>query len=502
MRYSWLVILGLILAPTLGLSPDSSDQSTAGATTIPASQPESQPAETPASGPTTAPSSQPTTAPASQPTTRPASAPSSQAASAPASQPTSQPAKPKDQYFALTGGRVHPVSGADLSDVTILCKNGRIHAIGRHVKVPEDAETLDASGFHVYPGLIACNTRGIVGSDPVEDTTNVYAMMLRLANAGGITTVITGNTAAKACYGTLDGISIRTDLTVSLRYGRPADRRSVRESLEGVRNYLREKEAFERKKADGDKDAKAPDDSAVGGGNSRFLQLIKREKAALVTADSRDDLVALCELAKEFGIRIVVRGAMEGWTIPDQLGRAGIKVITTPRRLNPRDEDRNAASGGSIELTAILYDRGVDVAVTPGATNVSLVGLAGRDLLNIPMEAAYAVRGGLPESAAIESITLAAARMFDIDDRVGSIEVGKDADFIVCDGRLLDFYTTVQWTVVNGRIVYDKADETLFSDIRPRTPTTQPAPYKFWPRPFKPKPAPAAGEGGRYGREN
>src|SRR5690606_25678910 len=82
-------------------------------------------------------------------------------------------------------------------------------------------------------------------------------------------------------------------------------------------------------------------------------------------------------------------------------------------------------------------------------------------------------------------------RVLGIDDRVGSIAPGKDADFIVTDGPLLDFYTQVHWTVINGRIVYDKAEESLFGHIRPRTPTTQPAPYKFWPRPFNPRPAAA-----------
>ncbi|MBK8270463.1 MAG: amidohydrolase family protein [Planctomycetes bacterium] len=384
--------------------------------------------------------------------------------------------------------------------MTILCKNGRIQAIGRDLKLPDDTEKLDASGFHIYPGLIACNTRGLVGSEPPEDTTNVFATSMRLANAGGITTVIVCNTAAKVTYGSVDGILLRKDLFVGLRYRSAAERRNLRDSLEAVRKYLRDKEEFDRKTADGDKDIKEPNNAAVTGGNAKFLQLIKKEKAAVISADSRTELIALCELVEEFGIRMVVRGAMEGWTIPDRLGRAGIEAIVTPRRQSPSDDELNQLQGGNIENAAILYNHGVDVAVTPSAFGISLDPFAGRDLQHIPMEAAYAVRGGLPESAAVSAVTLTAAKIHGISDRVGSIEVGKDADFIVCDGRILEFFTMVHWTVVNGQIVYDKEQESLFSTIRPRVPTTQPEPYKFWPRPFKPRKAPEPGQGGRYGR--
>lgn len=530
MRHGTLVILGLLLASSLGSigSPNAPGEasetltaanSTGGAQPAPPPKPEppgtqpatqpttvptSRPTTAPATQPTTAPTTQPTTAPSTQPTTAPSTQPTSKPTSAPTSAPTSQaasqPAKPKDRYFALVGGTVHLPSGRKQSDLTILCKNHRIQAIGRDPRLPDETEVLNTAGFHIYPGIVACNTRGLVGSEPAEDTTNVFATSMRLANAGGITTVIVGNSAAKVTYGTLEGLSLRKELFIGLRYGSPSERRSLRESLSKVRDHLREKEEFERRKAEGDNEAKAPDESAVTGGNAKFLQLLKKEKAAVISADSRTDLIAICELVEEFGIRVVIRGAMEGWTIPDRLGRAGIECIVTPRRQQPRNEMLNQDQGGNIENAAILHRHGVDVAVTPSAMGISLDPFAGRDLQHIPMEAAYAVRGGLPESAAIDAITLTAARIHGLDDRVGSIEVGKDADFIVCDGPLLEFFTMVQWTIVNGRIVYAKEDETLFGDIRPRTPTTRPAPYKFWPRPFKPRKAPEPGKGGRYGR--
>ncbi len=184
----------------------------------------------------------------------------------------------------------------------------------------------------------------------------------------------------------------------------------------------------------------------------------------------------------------MVRGAIEGWTAAPQLARAGIAAIVTPRaRLDP--DDRIARPNGStIENAALLHEHGVPVAFIPvgglfgPGYRISFGGLAGRDLLHLPMEAAFAVRGGMSNRDAISALTLEAARILGIDDRVGSIEIGKDADFVIADGDLLHYMTHARWTIVNGRIVYDKATETLFSHIRPEGDADAPPPDDYWPR--------------------
>ncbi|MEW6253595.1 MAG: amidohydrolase family protein, partial [Planctomycetota bacterium] len=116
---------------------------------------------------------------------------------------------------------------------------------------------------------------------------------------------------------------------------------------------------------------------------------------------------------------------------------------------------------------------------TPGIT---LWGVAGRDLLHLNMEAAFAVRGGLSDDDALRAITIDAARLLGVDDRVGSLEVGKDADVVVCDGDILHYMTQVRYTIVNGRVAYDKSKSTLFAHIRPEG---KPAPAEFddaWPK--------------------
>jgi imidazolonepropionase-like amidohydrolase len=98
------------------------------------------------------------------------------------------------------------------------------------------------------------------------------------------------------------------------------------------------------------------------------------------------------------------------------------------------------------------------------------------------MEAAFAVRGGLPEDAALRSITIDAARILGIDHRVGSLEIGKDGNFMITDGDPLHYMTHVRWTVVNGRLVYDKQKDSLFSHIRPNGDRDAPPPDDYWPR--------------------
>ena len=88
--------------------------------------------------------------------------------------------------------------------------------------------------------------------------------------------------------------------------------------------------------------------------------------------------------------------------------------------------------------------------------------------MHLPIEVGFAIRGGLPEDAGLASVTTVPARLLGVSHRVGTLEVGKDCDLIVTDGDLLHYQTFVQYTVVDGDLVYDKQDELYFAHIRPR----------------------------------
>jgi imidazolonepropionase-like amidohydrolase len=424
-------------------------------------------------------------APAQDPD-RPARRPVSSDSSKPSSkqEPADQKDdRPSDRYFAVRGAVVHTVSGPTLIGPTILCKNGKIAAIGHHLVIPEKAHVLDARGFHLYPGLVSVSSSGIVGSEPPDDNTNLYSLYMSLALAGGITTVGTGNSVAKLSFGTLEGHVVKRNVFHTLRYSTqdPDGRRKFRATLERVRQYLRDLEEYEEKKKT-DPDAQEPDKKWLTRDYETARKLLKHEVTAISDANTAQELIDLANLAEQYGIQIVVRGAYEGWTVAPQLGRAGIRAVITPRTRRDRDERLNRPNGSSIENARILYDHGVAFAIVPLSSRVSTMGLAGRDLMHLPMEAAFAVRGKLPEDAALRAITLDAACILSVDHRVGSIEIGKDADFAIVDGELLHYMTLVRWTVVNGRVAYDKDKDALLSHIRPDGKLDDPGPVDYWPR--------------------
>lgn len=420
---------------------------------------------------------------AAEPADKPADEPAETSDSTDHDDEAAKDQKSDDRYLAVTGGVVHTVTGPTLFGATVLAKNGRITAIGHDVVIPDEAEVVDASGFHVYPGLVAVASSGLVGSEPPDDSTDVFSLSMSLGLAGGITTAVSGNTAAKLSFGTLEDHVVRRALFHTLAYGpaNPDGRRKFRNSLERVRQHLRELAAHEEKKKT-DPKAKAPDTAWLKKEYSIALKLLRHELTAVATANSARELEDLARLAQQYDFRLVIRGATEGWIAAPVLARAGVRVVITPRVRNDPDDRLNRPNGSSIENARILHDQGVTLAIIPRGTGVSLSGLAGRDLAHLPMEAAFAVRGGLPEDVALRAITIDAARVLGIDSRVGSIEVGKDADFAIVDGDLLHYMTLVRWTVVNGRIAYDKQKDSLKSHIRPDGDLDAPAPSEYWPR--------------------
>lgn len=392
-------------------------------------------------------------------------------------------AKEPDRWLAIEGGTVHTVTGGVMHGATVLCKNGKIFAIGRGVRVPDEAERIDAAGLHVYPGLVAAGTSGLIRGGRDGGDTDVFNLEMEIALAGGITTVESGGSAYKLTFGHTDEILLKKDLFVSLNYDtqQPAGRHELRQKVEKVRQYLRDVEAYEREKKDNE-DAEEPDKEFLKGEYEEILKLLRGETKWRVSAQRASALVGLAEFARQYNLPVVVDGAMEGWTVASAMSRANFEAVIVPRAQVPRDPELNRDNGSSIENARILYDHGIPLAITPRITTVTLWGVAGQDLLHLNMEAAFAVRGGLPSDAALRAITIDAAKILGVDHRVGSIEVGKDADFVIADGDLLYYMTLSRYTIVNGRIAYDKMKDTLFDHIRPGGDRDAPPPDDYWPR--------------------
>jgi len=387
----------------------------------------------------------------------------------PAKDPPKSTVALESPWLAIVGGDIYTVTEGVVRNGTVLCHDGRIVAVGGSVRVPEGARTIHAAGMRVYPGLVAVNSSGLVrgsGTD-ARDGFDPFSLNLDLALTGGLTTVQGSDTIVKLTRGTLEGHLLGTrpwrDLSVSPTS--PASRRDLREKFSGAREFLREQRAWQIAKEIGQEEGEEPKPEGV---DKTALSLLRGEAVARFNADGAKDLLAICDFLEEFPVESVIFGGREAWTVAGRIGRSGARLVLTARDKAWADETINRPSGWSIENARILHEHGVEFAVLPESAGVSTGGILGRDLMNLPLEAAFAIRGGLSQDAALRAITLDAAKILGVEDRIGSIEPGKDADLIICGGDLFHYRTFVEWSVVGGRVVYDKQKAPYFAHIRPR----------------------------------
>ena len=217
------------------------------------------------------------------------------------------------------------------------------------------------------------------------------------------------------------------------------------------RKYFEDQAAHEKAVASGKKEQ--PPRKPV---TDEILKLVKGEIALRISADAVADIRDMVELSQELDYRLVVAGAAEAWVIADEIAAADTSLIITPRRRRRPTFGEEDRSGTWIETPRVLEETGVPFAVSALSNSISMVGLAGRDLTSLPLEAAFAVRGGASERKALAAITITPAQMLGLGDRIGSLEVGKDADLLLLNGPPLDYRTYVETAFVNGRIVYQR----------------------------------------------
>lgn len=476
----------------------------------------------PVAGPTAA--QEPEEEPASRPESRPA------AESRPAGRPGQEKKEDDEEepWLAITGGDVHPVSGPVIRGGTVLIQGDEIVKVGRRVVVPDGAEVVDASGRHVCPGFVAPISSRIFGGDAkgkgkLKDSFDPFNLSMLMALSAGITTAHQGvngwrnaffvvyyggrggefggsakgklgGTVAKLTYGTLEGFEVREPAGVYLVYAelQGAQRTQTREVLTRAREYLEQKRAWLKALMEGKKDAKKPQAKKEVAAWARVLE---GELPAFTGADDRRELELVLELSDAFELPLVVYGAEECWTMIPEVARRPVRILVHPRgkgfgypgrRTRPgRDPLKVGPHGWSLETPRLLADAGMIWGTLPQSGVISLNGLVGRDIMALPMEAAFAVRGGVSNEEALRSITLHPARILGVEDRVGSLEPGKDADVLILDREPLDYRAFVEKAYVNGRLAYDKETCTLWSHV----PTDRSkglgdwAPFGSWPFP-------------------
>jgi imidazolonepropionase-like amidohydrolase len=384
---------------------------------------------------------------------------------------------------AITGGRVVPIIGEPVDGGTVLVTDGRITAVGAGLAVPAGTAVIDAAGSWVLPGFIEAHghvgvheeAQGWAGEDTNEMTEPVTAQVraidainpadlgFRDAISGGVLAVnvnpgsgnpIGGQTAALKCWGrTVDEMVLRApsgmksalgenpkrvygskDKTPSTRLGTAA---VIRTALVDAGNYLARLEAVERKpEADRDPVSRDLKLEALG-------RVLRREIPWRQHCHRADDIATAIRIADEFGYDLVIDHGTEAHLLADILAERGIPVIIGPLFTSrSKVELRNR----SLANPARLARAGVTIAITTDHPVVPINFLV--------HQATLSVKEGLDPRTALEALTINPARIAGIDDRLGSIEPGKDADLVIWSGDPLDVRSRVQRALIEGTEIY------------------------------------------------
>ncbi|MEO8574227.1 MAG: amidohydrolase family protein [Pyrinomonadaceae bacterium] len=383
---------------------------------------------------------------------------------------------------AFINARIIPVSGPVIEQGILLVQDGKIKAVGdaRTVPLSSDVETIDVAGKTIMPGLVDSHSHigggsGADASSPIQpdvrllDGINARASSIQRAQSGGITTVnvMPGSghlDSGQTLYLKLRDNAVKIDDlliigadgkyaggikfangTNSIRTGGGTFPGTRAKSAALVREqFIKAQEYRDKiKKAGTDTSKLPPRDLAM----EALVEVLNGKRTVHFHTHRHDDILTALRISKEFGFRIVLHHVSEGWKVAEEIAKAkaptSIIMIDSP--------------GGKLETVDLSYANGM-ILDKAGV----LVGFHTDDSITdsrwFLRSAALAVRAGMSREKALYGMTMANAIMLDLEKRVGSLEAGKDADFIVLSGDPLSVYTHILQTWVEGRKVFDRAD--------------------------------------------
>lgn len=388
------------------------------------------------------------------------------------------PLAAQDKPQAFVGAQLIPIVGGPITNGTLVIHRGKITALGprAQVAIPADAEMQDVAGQVLMPGLVCTHSHigspaGGDRSSPIQpevrvlDSIDIWDTSIPKARAGGITTI-------NLMPGSGHLISGQT-LYLKLRDGRAVDDFLIKDAdgraMGGLKmangtNSRRDppfpgtraksaalvREKFIQAMEYRDKVAKAGGDAeklpARDLGLEVLVEVLNKQRVVHHHTHRHDDILTVLRLQQEFGFRVVLHHVSEAWKVAEELAAAqapcSIIMLDSPGgKIEARDIDWKNAP--------VLEKAGVPVGFhTDDPITDSRLFLR---------SAAFAVRAGMSRQAALEGLTLAGAKMLDLESRIGSLEPGKDADFILLSGDPLSVYSKVLETYVEGRRVFDRA---------------------------------------------
>lgn len=383
---------------------------------------------------------------------------------------------------AIVNGTVLTITGGIIKNGTVLIENEKIKAVGPEITLPEGCEVIDACGGFITPGLIDCHTHistfgepntmpglqvdGNEGSDPV--TPHVRAVdaiypddpAIAKTRAAGFTTVYTGPGSANVIGGTGIAMKLRGHTaeemiipgTEAMKFAlgenpkrfygleqkrapwtRMGTAAILREALYRAKHYT---DKLEKGKEDPSKLPK-PDFKL-----DALVKVVRGEQRVRIHCHRADDIVTAIRIGNEYHLDFTLEHATEGYLVKDVIAENHLLCVVGPLLLDPLKQE---VWGLKLETAGILTEAGVEVCLTADTSS----GTAW-----LPVEAGLLTRRGLSEEAAMKGLTIYPAKVLKLEERIGSIEPGKDADLAIFDGNPLSSLTLCQMTMIDGNIEY------------------------------------------------
>jgi imidazolonepropionase-like amidohydrolase len=388
------------------------------------------------------------------------------------------------------------VSHGTIEKGSILIKDGKIAEVGKSIKAPKDAQVFDAAGQFVIPGIIDCHSHIAVdgsvneGSISVSSIANIADVLdpddidIYRDLAGGVT-------VANVLHGSANSIGGQT-VVIKLRWGQPASKlpfegavpgikfalgenpkrsnfsipgatprypatrmgveETIRTAFAEARDYKKSWDDYDKKLAAGNKNAIPPRrDLRL----DPLVEVLEGKRYVHSHCYREDEILMLLRVAKEFGFKVrTFQHVLEGYKVADEIAAAGTGASTFSDWWAYKVEAYDAIPYNA----ALMTRRGVLVSINSDDAE---------EATHLNQEAAKTMRyGGLTHDEALKLVTLNPAIQLGIDKRVGSIDVGKDADLVIYNHDPLSAYAVVQKTLIDGRVYFDRQRDIAERDAR------------------------------------
>lgn len=384
----------------------------------------------------------------------------------------------------IKNGKIITMAGVTLEDGCVLIDQGKIKDIGKAIKVEDDEElqVIDAKGNWVIPGIIESHChigiteekKGFEGDDSNENC-NPITPYLRAMDAinpmdaafaeavhAGITGVMVGPGSSNVVGGqflfmktygrVIDDSIVLNPAAMKIAFGEnpkknfndqgksPMTRMAIgamlREELFKAKEYIENKKKAKENQEDFLEDFHY----------ECWIPVFEKKIPLKAHVHRTDDIMTAIRIAKEFDLDLTLDHCSEGYLIAKEILDSGYPAIVGP---NLVARDKIEVQNCTFKTVGILNKAGVLVSVTTDHP-VEVIQL-------LPISAGFAVREGLDMEEGLKAITINAAKICRVDDRLGSIEVGKDADIAIFDGNPMEVFTKTLYTIINGIIVYDSS---------------------------------------------